>query len=404
MSERGSKLVDQGTNERYDALFIVGIAVVCRILALIALLRVDPLRPLTFMGYENVAIAVSIHAGHGYSSPFYVPSGPSALLAPGYPFLIASVIHFVGIGPVASLVLIAINEVLSLLTVLVVMKAAHQFFGPRVANFSGLICAITPGMWLAPLWIWETSLSALILVSAIAVAPRLTWRRSSSIAAGLGGALATLINPALLPSLIAISTWSALQVRRVPWWAIAAFLIALSPWPIRNAVKMHAFIPLRSSFTYELWIGNLPGATGELPRNQGPFSDPTEARLLMQAGELNYLRAKGSVALRSISSQPIAFARLTLKRFFLFWRGKSLPMTITAMIGLFLLWNQRRIFILFALPLLLYPLPYYITHADARYQFVLDPLLAILAGFACESFFAWCARRPMPAATLASSH
>jgi hypothetical protein len=59
-------------------------------------------------------------------------------------------------------------------------------------------------------------------------------------------------------------------------------------------------------------------------------------------------------------------------------------------------------FSLFALPLVIYPLPYYITHADVRYQFVLDPVIVILAAFACESFFAWCARRPAPAATLAS--
>jgi hypothetical protein len=70
-----------------------------------------------------------------------------------------------------------------------------------------------------------------------------------------------------------------------------------------------------------------------------------------------------------------------------------------------LLWRRRQMFILFAIPLVLYPLPFYITHADARYQFVLDPLLAILAGYACESFFAWCARRPAPSPTIiASTH
>jgi hypothetical protein len=52
--------------------------------------------------------------------------------------------------------------------------------------------------------------------------------------------------------------------------------------------------------------------------------------------------------------------------------------------------------------LAIYPLPYYITHADARFQFILDPLLAILAGYACESFVAWCTRRPAPTPMLAA--
>jgi hypothetical protein len=40
---------------------------------------------------------------------------------------------------------------------------------------------------------------------------------------------------------------------------------------------------------------------------------------------------------------------------------------------------------LFLLPLLLFPLPYYITHAEFRYRLVVDPLLTILAA----SAFGW---------------
>jgi hypothetical protein len=35
-----------------------------------------------------------------------------------------------------------------------------------------------------------------------------------------------------------------------------------------------------------------------------------------------------------------------------------------------------------ALPMLLFPLPYYITHAEFRYRVILDPLLTILAAYA----------------------
>jgi hypothetical protein len=52
---------------------------------------------------------------------------------------------------------------------------------------------------------------------------------------------------------------------------------------------------------------------------------------------------------------------------------------------------------LILLPIAIYPLPFYVTHPNARYQFVIDPLLAILAGYACECFLAFIARRPLPA-------
>jgi hypothetical protein len=38
--------------------------------------------------------------------------------------------------------------------------------------------------------------------------------------------------------------------------------------------------------------------------------------------------------------------------------------------------------VLFLLPLFLFPLPYYITHAEFRYRLVVDPLLTILAASA----------------------
>jgi hypothetical protein len=37
---------------------------------------------------------------------------------------------------------------------------------------------------------------------------------------------------------------------------------------------------------------------------------------------------------------------------------------------------------LIAIPMLLFPLPYYITHAEFRYRLNIDPLMTILAAYA----------------------
>ena len=48
--------------------------------------------------------------------------------------------------------------------------------------------------------------------------------------------------------------------------------------------------------------------------------------------------------------------------------------------------GRFRLAVLFLLPLMVFPLPYYITHAEFRYRLVVDPLLTILAAYALTSF------------------
>ena len=389
--------------------WIVGIAIVARVLTAGFYFHSTEIIPLHNWGYENVSIAFSLYAGHGYASPFFFPSGPTAFMPPGYPLLIAAFMRVLGTDTAATVGIIAFQILLSVVTVVLVQRVARRYFGERTGNFAGLLCALVEPLLIAPLYIWDTCLSALILIAAVAIAPRVRTKRDFALA-GLACAAAALINPALLPTLLAIAAWSAWRARIVPWLGMLCFLVAFAPWPIRNYETMRAFIPLRSNFGYELWQGNHPGSDGETPAFKTPAVNAEERSLFLTEGELGYMHQKDSLATSWIQSNPREFARLTVRRFIHFWSGSAKspgPMTLALVVlgigGVALLWRARQMFLLFALPLLLYPLPYYITHADARYQFVLDPLLAILAGSACESFFAWCARRPAPLPTLASS-
>ncbi len=59
----------------------------------------------------------------------------------------------------------------------------------------------------------------------------------------------------------------------------------------------------------------------------------------------------------------------------------------TSLLGFLGLWmllrNQAHsLVMLFFLPLVLFPLPYYITHAEFRFRIVIDPVLTILAAYA----------------------
>ena len=392
---------------------ILTIAIVARLATILVYAHKQRFPDLRHLGYEDIYIALSLDSGHGFSSPFGFPSGPTALLAPGYPLLIAGVIHLLGTGPIAAGMLIFFQMFVSLVTLWLVMRVARQYFGTRTSNLAGFLFAICEPMLFAPLYIWDTCLSALILTAAIAVAPSLDRSNQRLVLAGIGTAIAILINPALALVLFAILFWSAWRGRFFPWLGIAAFLVAFSPWPIRNAFVMHSFIPLRTSFGYELWIGNHPGADGNLPKDLSPRDNLSERRLFLENGEIRYVQLKRSLAWSYISAHPIESAQLSGKRFIRFWAGtgeapaspshKTLSLSVLSFAGLALLWRRRQTFILFAIPLLIFPLPYYITHAEVRYQFVVDPLLAILAAYVCESFFAWCARRPAPSPTIVTS-
>lgn len=397
----------------FHAPAIFAIAIIARLATILIYVEKNQLPNLHSLGYENVYIALSLNSGHGFSSPFGFPSGPTALLPPGYPLLIAAVIHVLGAGSAAAWFLILLNTLASLLTLFLLMAVARRHFGNRTANIAGLLFAISPPLLFAPLYIWDTCISALILTAAIGLVPSRGWSNYQFALLGVGAAVAILINPALSVVLLATLAWSAYRTRVFSWVAIVAFLVVFSPWPIRNALVMHSFVPLRTSFGYELWMGNHPGADGNLPAAMGPRDDLSERHLFLQVGEVRYTQLKKSLAYSYISAHPREFAQLTGKRFMRFWTGTgeatgspahtTYYLSALSIVGLALLYRRRQTFVLYLLPLLLFPIPYYITHAEVRYQLVVDPLLAILAGYACESFFAWCARRPAPSPELASS-
>jgi hypothetical protein len=386
---------------------ILAIAIVARVVTLLFYAHLNPIKQLSSLAYENVYIALSLIGGHGFSSPFGFSSGPTALLAPGYPFFLAGVMKLFGTGPAAAWAIILFQIFLSLVTLWLVVRVAQRYFGMHAANLAGFLFAICEPMLFAPLYIWDTCLSALILTAAIAAAPSLGKNKQRFALMGLGTAIAILVNPALSLVLFAVFSWSAWRERFIPWLGIFVFLVVFSPWPLRNTLVMNSFIPLRSSFGYELWMGNHPGADGNLPYDLSPRDNPVERRLFLENGETAYIQLKNSQTRAYISAHPAEFARLTRERFIRFWSGTgyapgspshlTLPLSLLALAGLALLWRRKEIFILFVLPVVLYPLPYYITHAEVRFQFVIDPLLAILAGYAIESLLAFMSHRPLPA-------
>ena len=228
-------------------------------------------------------------------------------------------------------------------------------------------------------------------------------RRPSSLSSALMGGycgLAALVNPALLPALLSILGWAAWQTRKTlrysPLLAWFFFFMVFAPWPVRNARVLHAFIPLRSTVGFELWMGNRAGGNGFLDESQFPIFNKQEFDSYVSSGEVAYIRNKSMLARAYICSHPLLFLHLDAVRFFRFWMGTGNKdgsflfaahaglTTSLGIIGIWRLTRERRfrLAVLLLLPLILFPLPYYLTHAEFRYRLVIDPLLTILAAYA----------------------
>jgi hypothetical protein len=377
---------------------ILIVAILARFLFAFIFFDFSRIPPMEGRGFENVAIALSIHSGHGFSSPFYTDSGPTAFMTPIYPGFMAAVMLLFGTGSMAATIIVAVQELFSVGTVLLAMYIGRNLFTERAANMAGLFCALAPPMLSAPLLTWDACLSAFTLTALFAAASSRLLSSMRFVPAGAFCAVGGLLNPTLIPALWAICGWAAWKARRFPWAGVLSFCVVLSPWLIRNALVMHAFIPLRPNFGYELWQGNHPGASGDFNESMNPMMDSSERHAFSEKGEIAYFHEKGALARQYIAAHPSEFLRLSAKRLWQFWTlsqdgaaASTIPILLLALVGLVLAAARRGLAAatLFALPLVLYPLPYYITHVYARFEWVIEPLLLILAGYTMSRFLEW---------------
>lgn len=359
------------------------------------------------LGWETGKIAYSVATGQGFSSPFQGHTGPTAWVAPLYPYLVAGVFRIFGIYSQPSIwMLLAINSVFSALTCLTLYFIAKQTLGTTTALWSAWLWAVLPySMYWAIRWVWETSLSALLLSATFLLVLRL--QNSDSLTRwslfGFTWGLIALSNPSLLsllPFMLAWVCYARFRERRK--WILAAgvavfvFALSMAPWLIRNFEVFGKLVFIRSNFGYELRLGNYEGADGLWAWQRHPSQDASEFNEYARLGELAFVRERGREAVRLIGSHPAAFVWLSLKRAFYFWfgtpRSSRIPglslsryvvfllSTVFGFGGLCLMIKQRKqgVF-LYAILMLVYPVVYYITFAHPRYRHPIEPEMMILA-------------------------
>jgi len=375
---------------------------------------VDPYRDFWHFGWETGRVARSIAAGHGFSSPLFGDTGPTAIMTPLYPYLLGGIFKVFGIYSTASaFVILAFNTLCSALTCIPIFLIAENFFGRRLAKWSAWAWVFFPyAIYFSAGRIWVTSLAALLLTLGLLMTIRLADDNPLRTWVAYGGlwALNGLANPANLAVLPFLAVWLLVRLRVQSWrWIARAVVSALvfaamiSPWFVRNYRTFGRFMPFRDNFWYEFWAGNTGDTSDLVPDWAHPSNGEAEMQKYRDMGELRYFDSKKPMVLNFIRQHPGTFARLTAKKFVFTWTGFwslnrtylagepfEIPntvfctaLTLLMLAGLWLAFGQNPFAgAFFAVVLFSIPLLYYITHPDLEYRHVIDPEIVILATLA----------------------
>jgi 4-amino-4-deoxy-L-arabinose transferase-like glycosyltransferase len=375
-------------------------------------------------GFEMGRVGRSLALGEGFSNPYGDHTGPSAWEPPLYPYLIGGVFRICGIYSNASAwILLSINSLFASLTTIPVYLIAHRTFGQRVAIWSARAWALNPYVWYWSIhWIWDTTLTPLILALVFLVALELQNQQLQDqqpkdqqpedqpglrlwILFGMLWGLAALANPASLSFLPFCGLWIWFRRHHRNLSSLAGvalssiiFFLVLSPWLIRNYEIFGRFVFIRNDFGLQLRLGNNQFSDGMLFASLQPNLNQPEFENFKRMGELQYEAYCRRLAFDWIRAHPDRFAIISLKRFFYYWNGVPRPTSSLVPFdfrsSLFLassvlaIWGAGRTLRqkrpgawLFAGLILTYPTVYYFVFPHARYRHPIEPELFILAVF-----------------------
>ena len=360
----------------------------------------DFIRPDT--RWEAPAIAVALAERGTFGDPYALPTGPTAHLPPIPPALRALCYELFGVGLAGGYAFWLMEMGMqATLWGLLPWVAASLGLGGGAGVLAGLVGALVPR------WSGHGEALTAVAMALLMVAFVRRWapgrRRSvSSLVLGLAAGVSFHVQPALLTVVLgwmAYELWSSRVERKRPHAALVALGITLAciPWAWRNYDAFDTVFFVRDNFGLELRMGNHEGAAATMDamdRMGGhvhPRALESEARKVQELGEVVYMRQAGREAWAWIGDNPLEFCRLTLSRVAHWWLGPfyyppgALIVTTLTLLGLLGVWRafpgmagpQRAAVIV---PLLTYPLVYYVVAYMPRYREPVDWIFLILAG------------------------
>lgn len=381
-------------------------------------LQMAPTRDHWPFGYETGRIARSIAEGHGFGSPLFADTGPTAWMTPIYPYIVAGVFKLFGVfSRTSGLVILSFNALISALTCLPIFFFTRKSFGERAGEWAGWIWALFPYVVYSSVdLIWGTWLVTLLFAIAFWMALHMAEsnRVRDWVAFGIVSGVAALTDPIVLSVLPIVAIWAIWRQhkQRQRWLvpacgALLAVILVVSPWFVRNAIVFHEFIPFRDAFPLALRVGNIGDTRHMLTLQAGPWENNAEWNEFQKYGELAYMREKGHEARAYIQAHPREYIFNCVRRVIFIWtRFWYIPpkmavdefkpnpadiflftgLTILALMGVRDAFHQDAAGTApYAVVLIFFPLVYYITSLEPWYRVPMDPMVMALAASAIAS-------------------
>jgi 4-amino-4-deoxy-L-arabinose transferase-like glycosyltransferase len=298
--------------------------------------------------------------------------------------------------------------------------AGKKIGGLGVASGAAWLWALFPNAVMMPFeWVWDTCLAALLGAAVLGATLELAdspQRVRNWCGYGLLWGFILMTNPSLGSLLPFLLGWAAYRGRRTvklslakPALAAGIAILCCVPWTARNYAVFHEFVPLRSNFPLELYIGNNNNYATRQFVWPPKITKERETLLYFRIGETAFMEEEERKALEFIRSHPGIAVELLGERFVAFWTGIAGPVQVFkttdslliralivcntlagmgALAGILVLAGKRS---LYTFPLAAYPLVfpwlYYVTHSNLRYRHPIDPVNLLLAAVAVSA--AW---------------
>jgi 4-amino-4-deoxy-L-arabinose transferase-like glycosyltransferase len=367
-------------------------------------------------GYDNFGwefgwTARSIALGHGFSSPFVPLTGPTALVPPLFTYILAGIFKIFGLYTrEAAFITLALDSLFSALTCIPLFLSTRHSLGTQAARWAGWGWVLYPyAIYFSAGIVWEYALTGLLFATCFWLAQTLDRKTTlrSWIGFGLLCGVTALSNPSTLPVLLlllALAGWRAGRWSLAGWARAVVAGLALSavitPWTIRNYKVLHVLCPMRDGFWLEFWAGNAGDSSQSNPPWAHPASNPVEMQRYEQLGETAYMESKHVLAGNFVASHPRWFLAVTARRFVRYWTGfwsfsrsylSDQPLDVpnfflcTALTGAMLLgirrwflWGSWDRLAPYLIALIVFPLPYYLTHASMDYRQPIEPVILVM--------------------------
>ena len=371
--------------------------------------------------HEYLDLAVNIFNGNGYSSSgfFHLATFPSAFLQPVYAYLLAFFLKVAGL-PAAFLYLRLLQIGFSLSLCLTIYLIGQKVFGRTAALWASLIFSLYIPFVYQTTFVWDTLLFSLelavIVWLALSYDNRSVWQ---AVRLGLLLGFTVLTNSVILGVIPFILGYLFFEFRdELPRIGkslsvvLFCLFIVVAPWSIRNSLVFKAFVPVRTGFWLNLYLGNNEAATGTVFLRQGSlvplkFKDGITRHFgpmipaIMSLNEFQQDRYFKAKFYAFVFSRPFDFLRLLPVKFFYYlWfnpfeerlplrEGQYLIVVLLALGGLYAALKEKKRVGLFLLVMLPFILTYTLVGPffNWKYRMPIEPYFIILAGYAVARLF-----------------